>query len=109
MFEPASIGYAGAARLRPIECLPWVLAVLVYFFAPNYLPLGAYIVIIILFALSLDLILGYGGIVTLGHAAYFGFGAYAPACSRSASAATRCSASRWRRWGRGCSGSRPAR
>ena len=30
----------------------------------------------ILFALSLDLILGYGGIVTLGHSAYFGFGAY---------------------------------
>lgn len=76
MFEPASIGYAGSARLRPIELLPWVLAVLLYFFAPNYLPLGAYVVIIILFALSLDLILGYGGIVTLGHAAYFGFGAY---------------------------------
>src|SRR5262245_30206962 len=31
----------------------------------------------ILFALSLDLALGYAGIVTLGHAAFFGFGAYA--------------------------------
>ena len=31
----------------------------------------------ILFALSLDLILGYAGIVTLGHAAFFGVGAYA--------------------------------
>jgi branched-chain amino acid transport system permease protein len=30
----------------------------------------------ILFVLSLDLIVGYGGIVTLGHSAYFGFGAY---------------------------------
>jgi branched-chain amino acid transport system permease protein len=77
MFDAARIGYAGSARLRPLELLPWVLAVLVYFFAPNYLPLGAYVVIIILFALSLDLILGYGGIVTLGHAAYFGLGAYA--------------------------------
>jgi len=77
MLEPASIGYAGSARLRPIELLPWVAAVLVYFLTPNYLPLGAYVVIVILFALSLDLILGYGGIVTLGHAAYFGLGAYA--------------------------------
>lgn len=71
-----AIGYGGSARLRPLEFLPWVLAGAVYFFAPNYLPLGAYILIMILFALSLDLILGYGGIVTLGHAAYFGFGAY---------------------------------
>ena len=31
----------------------------------------------ILFALSLDLVLGYAGIVTLGHAAFFGAGAYA--------------------------------
>ena len=29
-----------------------------------------------LFALSLDLILGYAGIVSLGHAAFFGLGAY---------------------------------
>jgi len=29
------------------------------------------------FALSLDLILGYAGIVSLGHAAFFGLGAYA--------------------------------
>ncbi len=71
-----AIGYGGSARLRSLELLPWVLAGAVYFFAPSYLPLGAYILIMILFALSLDLILGYGGIVTLGHSAYFGFGAY---------------------------------
>ena len=29
--------------------------------------------------MSLDLILGYAGIVSLGHAAFFGFGAYAAA------------------------------
>ncbi len=29
-----------------------------------------------LFALSLDLILGYGGIISLGHAAFFGLGSY---------------------------------
>lgn len=72
-----SVGYGGSARLRPLELLPWLLAAGVYFLAPSYLQLGAYVAIMVLFALSLDLILGYGGIVTLGHAAYFGFGAYA--------------------------------
>jgi len=42
---------------------------------PN-LPLGAYVLLMIVFALSLDLIVGYDGIVTLGHSAYFGLGAY---------------------------------
>ena len=37
------------------------------------------IAILALFALSLDLILGYAGIVSLGHAAFFGVGAYAAA------------------------------
>ena len=43
---------------------------------PNYLQLASQIAITALFALSLDLILGYAGIVSLGHAAYFGFGSY---------------------------------
>lgn len=72
----SAIGYASSARLRPIELLPWALALAVFFFAPTYQPLAAYVLIIILFALSLDLIVGYGGIVTLGHSAYFGLGAY---------------------------------
>lgn len=37
------------------------------------------IAIVALFAVSLDLILGYAGIVSLGHAAFFGMGAYAAA------------------------------
>jgi branched-chain amino acid transport system permease protein len=37
------------------------------------------IAILALFALSLDLILGYAGVVSLGHAAFFGFGAYTAA------------------------------
>ncbi len=41
------------------------------------LSLASQIAITALFALSLDLILGYAGIVSLGHAAFFGFGAYA--------------------------------
>ena len=37
------------------------------------------IAILALFAVSLDLILGYGGIVSLGHAAFFGTGCYVAA------------------------------
>src|SRR3984885_4457565 len=66
-----------AHRLRLIELLPWVLAVAAYFGFGDYLPLGSQTLIMILFALSLDLVLGYAGIVTLGHAAFFGVGAYA--------------------------------
>lgn len=72
----AVIGYAASPRLRPLELAPWAAAAAVYWLAPSYLPLGAYILIIILLVLSLDLIVGYAGIVTLGHAAYFGIGAY---------------------------------
>jgi branched-chain amino acid transport system permease protein len=69
-------GYSSDPRVRAIEWLPWICALVVYFAAPTYLPLGSFILVMILFALSLDLILGYAGIITLGHAAYFGFGAY---------------------------------
>ena len=55
--------------------MPWLLAAGAFAF-PDYLFLGTQVLILILFALSLDLILGYAGIVTLGHAAYFGLGAY---------------------------------
>lgn len=41
-----------------------------------YLLLGTTVLIMIIFALSLDLALGYGGIESLGHAAFFGIGAY---------------------------------
>jgi branched-chain amino acid transport system permease protein len=67
---------AARHRVRPWEALPWVLAIGAYFAFPDYLFLGIQILILILFALSLDLILGYAGIITLGHAAYFGLGAY---------------------------------
>ena len=43
---------------------------------PNYLSLASQIAVAALFALSLDLILGYAGVVSLGHAAFFGIGAY---------------------------------
>ncbi len=64
-------------RFKTIEALPWALAIAVYFLFPGQLYLGCQILIMVLFAISLDLILGYAGIVSLGHAAFFGTGAYA--------------------------------
>jgi branched-chain amino acid transport system permease protein len=45
--------------------------------APDYLDLGARMVILIICAMSLDIVVGYCGLVTLGHSAFFGAGAYA--------------------------------
>ncbi len=64
-------------RWRAVELGFWLLPIVAYFAAPSYLLLGSQIFIVGLFALSLDLILGYAGIVSLGHAAFFGVGAYA--------------------------------
>jgi branched-chain amino acid transport system permease protein len=63
-------------HLRWWEALPWIAGVAAFFVFPNYLAFGTQVLIMILFALSLDLVLGYAGIVTLGHAAFFGAGAY---------------------------------
>jgi branched-chain amino acid transport system permease protein len=67
------------SRLKPWEPVAWLLA----FAAPLLLPSHALIIneiaIVGLFAVSLDLVLGYAGIVSLGHAAFFGLGAYAAA------------------------------
>jgi len=68
--------FARRHRLHPLEALPWLIAVAAYFALPGYLSLGAQILATILFVLSADLVLGYAGIVTLGHAAFFGTGAY---------------------------------
>jgi branched-chain amino acid transport system permease protein len=69
-------GYSADPRIRRIEFLPWIVAIAAFFLLPEYLSLGARILIYILYALSLDLIVGYAGIITLGHSAYFGLGAY---------------------------------
>ncbi len=65
-----------ASRWRWHEALFWVLPVVGWFVFPEDLALLSQIAITALFALSLDLILGYAGIVSLGHAAFFGLGAY---------------------------------
>jgi branched-chain amino acid transport system permease protein len=63
-------------RWRWSEIVFWLATLLPFVLTPNYLVLASQIAITALFALSLDLILGYAGIVSLGHAAYFGVGAY---------------------------------
>jgi branched-chain amino acid transport system permease protein len=72
----ASQHFERQARWRPLEIAFWLCLLLPFVVTPNYLSLASQIAITALFALSLDLILGYAGIVSLGHAAFFGVGAY---------------------------------
>jgi len=74
--HPAARALAGRHRLRAWEAIPWALALTFYFAFPKHLGFGTEVLVTILFAISLDLVLGYAGIVTLGHAAFFGAGAY---------------------------------
>jgi branched-chain amino acid transport system permease protein len=67
----------GKSRWTAVEVVFWALALAAYFAFPRRHLLLNEIAILGLFALSLDLILGYAGIVSLGHAAFFGTGAYA--------------------------------
>ncbi|MDB5944835.1 MAG: branched-chain amino acid transporter permease [Ramlibacter sp.] len=72
---------AAAPRLadgawRPAELLFWLLPVAAYLVFPEHLLLINQMMIVGLFALSLDLIVGYARIASLGHAAFFGVGAY---------------------------------
>src|SRR5256712_9355642 len=62
----------GLAALVALAVVPWVLA-------RHQLSLLTDLLIAGLFAMSLDLIMGYTGMVSFGHAAYFGLGAYASA------------------------------
>lgn len=65
------------ARWGIAEIAFWVLAVLSWFLLPGQHLILTEIAGVALFALSIDLILGYAGIVSLGHAALYGAGAYA--------------------------------
>ena len=79
------------ARLNPVPAdtthrisLGWLpdlalvaTAAVVFYVFPYDLGLCTRILIMMIFVLSLDLILGYAGIATLGHAAMYGTGAYA--------------------------------
>ena len=65
-----------SVKFKPLEIVFWLCTLLPFVLTPSYLSLASQIAITALFALSLDLILGYAGIVSLGHAAFFGVGAY---------------------------------
>ena len=63
-------------RWSALEMAFWCVPIAVFFLFPDYLVFGSQVLIVGLFALSLDLVLGYAGIVSLGHAGFFGLGAY---------------------------------
>ena len=71
-----SAGRLPDGRWSALEIAFWLIPVACFFLLPNYRVLGSQVLITALFAVSLDLILGYAGIVSLGHAAFFGIGAY---------------------------------
>ena len=70
---------AARARWRPLEYVFWLVALASIFLLPGRHLILTEIAWLGLFALSLDLILGYAGIISLGHAAFFGLGSYAAA------------------------------
>jgi branched-chain amino acid transport system permease protein len=67
---------AGGTVWQALESVFWLAALLPFVVTPAYLSLASQIAITGLFALSLDLLVGYAGLVSLGHAAFFGLGAY---------------------------------
>ena len=64
------------SRWSIFEVVFWLAALTPFVLFPTYLSLASQIAITALFAVSLDLILGYAGIISLGHAVFFGIGAY---------------------------------
>jgi branched-chain amino acid transport system permease protein len=66
-------------RWKRWEPLFWLLALASPWYLSGHALLINEVAIVALFALSLDLIMGYAGVVSLGHAAFFGMGAYAAA------------------------------
>ena len=71
--------FATRARWHPLEYAFWLAALASVLLLPGRHLILTEIAWLALFALSLDLILGYAGIISLGHAAFFGFGSYVAA------------------------------
>ncbi len=65
------------SAVRFFEIIIWLAAVAAIFLLPSKMLILTEIAILALFAVSLDLVLGFAGIVSLGHTAFFGVGAYA--------------------------------
>jgi branched-chain amino acid transport system permease protein len=75
----AQTSLLSASRFKWWEPVVWLLAFAAPVLSPSHALIINEIAIVGLFAVSLDLILGYTGIVSLGHAAFFGLGGYAAA------------------------------
>jgi branched-chain amino acid transport system permease protein len=75
----ARVSLLRASRWKLWEPLLWLAAFAAPLVDPGHAALISEIAIVALFALSLDLVLGYTGIVSLGHAAFFGMGGYSAA------------------------------
>ena len=63
-------------KVRSTETLIWLIAIAAFFLFPNDLSFGTSVLVMALFVISLDLALGFAGILSLGHAIFFGTGAY---------------------------------
>lgn len=70
---------AASRRWKPVELVAWLLALASPLLLSSHALIINQIAIVALFAVSLDLILGYTGVVSLGHAAFLGMGAYTAA------------------------------
>ncbi len=68
-----------SSRWKRWEPVFWLLVMASPFVLGSHALIINEIAIVALFAISLDLVLGYTGIVSLGHAAFFGMGAYSAA------------------------------
>jgi branched-chain amino acid transport system permease protein len=67
---------------RAADGMVWLLLLTAPFWLPltgGYVELGTRVVILALAAMSLNFLLGYTGVLSFGHAAYFGLGAYGAA------------------------------
>lgn len=77
--DEAQRGLLERARWKHAETALWLAAFAAPWLFARHALIVNEIAIVALFAISLDLILGYTGIVSLGHAAFFGMGAYGAA------------------------------
>jgi branched-chain amino acid transport system permease protein len=67
---------------RTSDALIWLLLLSAPFWLPllgGYVELGSHVVILALAAMALNFLLGFTGVLSFGHAAYFGLGAYGTA------------------------------
>ena len=74
--DEVSAYLARRARWSPLEIAFWVFAFATIWLFPSKHLILTETAILALFALSLDLILGYAGIISLGQAAFFGLAGY---------------------------------